>query len=146
MQSENRGVLISGPDGTIYNIPFAELNRFVVPQEAVERTILDAEAAGLLAGPGGDVESAAGSPGGAPAPPGATVINIFVSPGAEPLTQIAGASPGDVQGFATMAKYSAGSTMAKYSAGSTMAKYSAGSTMTGFGAVAPTATFYGSWV
>ncbi len=82
---EQKGVLITGPSGVIYNIPAKELQRYAVPRAAVERTILDAEAAGFVGDPGEDAlgeteDFAVGAP---PPPPGATIINIFVGPDAE---------------------------------------------------------------
>ncbi|MBS1225242.1 MAG: hypothetical protein H6R24_1920, partial [Proteobacteria bacterium] len=80
---ELKGVLINGPSGVIYNIPAKDLERYAVPRGAVERTILDAEAAGFVGDPSEDAlgeteEFAEGAP-----PPGATIINIFVGPDAE---------------------------------------------------------------
>ena len=82
---EQKGVLITGPSGVIYNIPANELERYAVPRAVVERTILDAEAAGFVGESGQDAlgeteEVAEGAP---PPPPGATIINIFVGPNAE---------------------------------------------------------------
>ena len=82
---EQKGVLITGPSGVIYNIPAKELQRYAVSRAAVEKTILDAEAAGFVGDSGKDAlgeteEFAQEAP---PPPPGATIINIFVGPNAE---------------------------------------------------------------
>ena len=131
---EHKGVLITGPSGVIYNIPAKELERYAVPREAVERTILDAEAAGFVGDSSEDalgetVEFAEGAP---PPPPGATIINIFVGPNAE-----ASMLPGDAEQPQARA----------FRAGSTMVKYAAGSTMTARRRALPcaAATFYGKW-
>jgi hypothetical protein len=128
---EQKGVLITGPSGVIYNIPAKELERYAVPRGAVERTILDAEAAGFVGEPSEDVlgeteEVAEG------APPGTTIINIFVGPDAETFRL-----PDDVEQPGVRA----------IRAGSTLVKYSAGSTMAARRRALPceAATFYGKW-
>jgi hypothetical protein len=129
---ELKGVLITGPSGVIYNIPSKELERYAVPQGAVERTILDAEAAGFVGDSSEDAlgeteEFAEGAP-----PPGATIINIFVGPYAEASTL-----PDDVEQPQARA----------FRAGSTMVKYAAGSTLAARRRAIPcdAATFYGKW-
>ncbi len=112
---EQKGVLITGPSGVIYNIPAKDLQRYAVPRAAVERTILDAEAAGFVGDSGQEAlgeteEFAEGAP---PPPPGATIINIFVGPDAE----------------ASVAKYAAGPTKAAHRPALPCAA----------------ATFYGKW-
>ncbi len=131
---EQKGVLITGPSGVIYNIPAKELQRYAVPRAAVERTILDAEAAGFVGDSGKDAleeteEFAEGAP---PPPPGATIINIFVGPNAE-----ASMLPDDVEQPGARA----------FRAGSTMVKYAAGSTVAPRRRAIPglAATFYGKW-
>src|SRR5512133_1831343 len=131
---EQKGVLITGPSGVIYNIPAKELQRYAVPRAAVERTILDAEAAGFVGDSGEDAlgeteEFAEGAP---PPPPGATIINIFVGPNAE-----ASVLPDDVEQPQARA----------FRAGSTMVKYAAGSTIAARRRAMPcaAATFYGQW-
>ena len=131
---EQKGVLITGPSGVIYNIPAKELERYAVPRGAVERTILDAEAAGFVGDSSEDAlgeteEFAEGAP---PPPPGATIINIFVGPNAE-----ASMLPDDVEQPQARA----------FRAGSTMAKYAAGSTLAARRRAMPcdAATFYGKW-
>jgi hypothetical protein len=131
---ELKGVLITGPSGVIYNIPAKELERYAVPQGAVERTILDAEAAGFFGHSSEDAlgdteEFAEGTP---PPPPGATIINIFVGPNAE-----ASMLPDDVEQPGVRA----------FRAGSTMVKYTAGSTVAARRHAIPcdAATFYGKW-
>jgi hypothetical protein len=131
---ELKGVLITGPGGVIYNIPAKELERFAVPQGAVEGTILDAEAAGFV---GDSSEDALGETEefaeGAPPPPfGATIINIFVGPNAE-----ASMLPDDVDQPQARA----------FRAGSAMVKYAAGSTLAARRRAIPcdAATFYGKW-
>ena len=129
---EQKGVLITGPSGVIYNIPAKELERYAVPRRAVERTILDAEAAGFVGDPSEDAlgeteEFAEGAP-----PPGATIINIFVGPDAEAFML-----PDDVEQPGARA----------FRAGSTMVKVAAGSTMAARRRALPceAATFYGKW-
>ena len=131
---ELKGVLINGPSGVIYNIPAKELERYAVPRGAVERTILDAEAAGFVGDSSEDAlgeteEFAEGAP---PPPPGATIINIFVGPNADAFML-----PDDVEQPQARA----------FRAGFTMAKYAAGSTMAARRRAIPcdAATFYGKW-
>ena len=131
---EQKGVLITGPSGVIYNIPARELQRYAVPRAAVERTILDAEAAGFVGDSGEDAlgeteEFAEGAP---PPPPGATIINIFVGPNAE-----ASMLPDDVEQPQARA----------IRGGSTVVKYAAGSTIAARRRAMPcaAATFYGQW-
>jgi hypothetical protein len=131
---EQKGVLITGPSGVLYNIPAKELERFAVPRGAVEKTILAAEAAGFVGDPSEDAlgkteEFAEGAP---PPPPGATIINIFVGPDAEAFML-----PDDVEQPGALA----------FRAGFTMAKYAAGSTMAARRRALPceAATFYGKW-
>jgi hypothetical protein len=114
---ELKGVLITGPSGVIYNIPAKELERYAVPRGSVERTILDAEAAGFVGNPSEDAlgESEEFAEGAPPPPPGATIINIFVGPDAEAFML-----PDDVEQPGVRA-FRAGFTMAKAAAGSTMA-------------------------
>ena len=131
---EPKGVLITGPSGVLYNIPAKDLERYAVPRGAVEKTILDAEAAGFVGDPREDAlgeteEFAEGAP---PPPPGATIINIFVGPDAEALML-----PDDVE--QPQARV--------FRAGFTMAKYAAGSTTAARRRAIPcdAATFYGKW-
>ncbi len=131
---EQKGVLITGPSGVIYNIPAKELQRYAVPRADVERTILDAEAAGFVGDSGEDalgetVEFAEAAP---PPPPGATIINIFVGPNAE-----ASMLPGDVEQPQARA----------FRAGSAVVQYPAGSTLAARRRATPCdpATFYGKW-
>jgi len=131
---EPKGVLITGPSGVMYNIPAKELERYAVPRGAVEKTILDAEAAGFVGDPREDAlgeteELAEGAP---QPPPGATIINIFVGPDAEAFML-----PDDVEQPGARA----------FRAGSTMVQYTAGSTQAARRRAIPcdAATFYGKW-
>ncbi|MGJ4963389.1 hypothetical protein [Bradyrhizobium sp. HKCCYLRH3061] len=133
------GVLITAPDGTIFNIPRAALDQFRVPDNEIEGIILTAENAGLVesAHRAAPTEAPSEEPTG-PAP--RTVINIFVGDGKldQPVV-VAQGPPGDdasqrYAAGAAMSKYAAGSTMSKYAAGSTMSKYAAGSSMSKFAA------------
>ncbi len=135
---EQKGVLVTGPSGVIYNIPAKELERYAVPRAAVERTILDAEAAGFVGDSSEDAlgeteEFAEGAP---PPPPGATIINIFVGPNAGPNAE-ASRLPDDVE-QPQVRVFRAGSTMAKYAAGTTKAAPRRAMPCAA-------ATFYGKW-
>jgi hypothetical protein len=134
-----KGVLITAPDGTIFNIPQAALDQFRVPESEIEGVILAAENAGLVEPAHGaaPIEAPPAEP---PGPAPRTVINIFVGEGAadQPVVVAQGSQGDDAsQRYAAgsaMSKYAAGSTMSKYAAGSTMSKYAAGSTMSKFAA------------
>jgi hypothetical protein len=131
---EQKGVLITGPSGEIYNIPAKELQRYAVTRAAVERTILDAEAAGFVGDSGedalGETEEFAGEA--PPPPPGTTIINIFVGPHAEASMLPDGVAQPQARTFR---------------AGSTMVKVAAGSTVAVRRRPIPcgAATFYGKW-
>lgn len=149
----SRGVLITSPDGTIYNVPLDELERFRVAEADVDQVIQQAEASGLLPASGscGEDDEPEGEPAG---DSGRTVINIFIGGGGEPqvglqhgtLEKSVGSTMSKYAAGSTMSKYAAGSTMSKYAAGSTMSKYAAGSTMAAAGQIrVPIAVFYGAW-
>lgn len=143
MSEKKRGVLITGPDGTVYHLTDSDLSKFKVSPEKLEQTIKEAEALGFFGITPEDYASCTGSS------PEETlgqipqvadhrdrpVINIFIGTGTPPPEQGTIAitetppSPGS-----TMSKYAAGSTMSKYAAGSTMSKYAAGSTMSKYAA------------
>ncbi len=131
---EQKGVLITGPSGVIYNIPAKELERYAVPRADVERTILDAEAAGFVgAGSEDGLKETDEFAEGTPSPqPATTIINIFVGPNAE-----ASMLPDDVEQPQARA----------YRVGSAVVKYEAGSTMAARRRATPCdpATFYGKW-
>ena len=133
---EQKGVLITGPSGVIYNIPAKELQKYAVPRAAVEGTILDAEAAGFV---GDSAEDALGETeefeeAAPPPPPGATIINIFVGPNAD---AVASMLPDDIEPSQARA----------FRAGSTVVKYAAGTTVAARRRALPcaAATFYGKW-
>jgi hypothetical protein len=132
---EQKGVLITGPSGVIYNIPANELERYAVARAAVEGTILDAEAAGFVGDTSEDAlgENEESAEGAFLPPPGATVINIFVGSSAE-----ASVLPDDVEQPQARA----------FRAGSVIVKYVAGSTRAARRRAIPccAATFYGKWV
>ena len=140
MEKKGGGVLITAPNGEIYNIPTEDLEKFKVAPENVERTIMDAEKEGfLVAEPEMPMEPIAEEAIEVPAPQkNGIVINIFygeepqqvaVPVEAEPDPSVARSTMAKYAGGSTMAKYAGGSTMAKYAGGSTMAKYAGGSTM-----------------
>ncbi len=131
---EQKGVLVTGPSGVIYNIPAKELERYAVPRAAVERTILDAEAAGFVGessedAPGETEEFAEAAP---PPAPGATIINIYVGLNAE----------------ASMLPDDAAQPQARiFRAGSTMVNYAPAPAKAARRRAIPccAATFYGKW-
>jgi hypothetical protein len=156
------GILITSPDGTIYDIPLEDLKQFRVPDDKVDEVIRRAEHAGLH--PQGPEERGQMAPVGDLQP--RTVINIFVGSGGQEAQvnlpegdECVGSSMSKYAAGSTMSKYAAGSTMSKYAAGSTMSKYAAGSTMSKYAAGStpafssattgiagpPAAIFYGSW-
>jgi hypothetical protein len=150
-----RGILITAPNGTLYNIPEKELARFAVTPENVEATILDAEAAGFIETQQPAVSDQAVVTPPASAPTSPVVINVFVNHESEVRTpavdQVAPNSMAKYAGGTAMAKYAGGTSMAKYAGGTAMAKY-AGGTSLGFGhpsagpSNAAAAVFYGDWV
>jgi hypothetical protein len=112
-EKKGGGVLITAPNGEIYNILAKDLEKFKVAPEKVERTIMDAEKEGfLVAEPEMPMEPMAGEAIEVPAPQkNGITINIFY--GEEPQ-QVA--VPVETDSDPSVAR----STMAKYAGGSTM--------------------------
>jgi len=158
------GVLITGPDGSIFKLSIDDLEKFRVPDESIEDEIIAAEKAGFIQPAEEQVDVPMETPDAIPQ----TVVNIFVGAGREQPTvsveegahramTAAGSTMSKYAASSTMSKYAAGSTMSKYAAGSTMSKYAAGSTMSKYAAgstmapsqaddvAVPVAVFFGRW-
>jgi len=147
--SAKSGILITSPEGVIYDVPIDELSKFRVPDEDIDATIVAAENAGFFEAVPEPIDEVP-EPVSDSLPP---VINIFVGQGGaeQRVTVEEGTGAQTARSMSpasTMSKYAAGSTMSKYAAGSTMSKYAAGSTMAmpqESELRTPVTVFYGKW-